>query len=256
MTACAKFWPTTSTASTKTSAHTRQQLLAGSLDQASRADQPARLAGRSRSTKILLELRRDLSIAASGRRSRTTRTGCSRASATRSPRRFRCSTRSSTTRPTRGQPEHGLDRPAAVSGQSSRRFSAAPSQPRAPRTCTTSAAFAIPVAGGFVAYLEPFTRDRPTSSSSHKVVAHRSQARGSCTFENGATADVRRGSSRPIPLPDLIPMIAGAPRDVLDARRTAGLHRGRDRQPRHRSAPTSSTRIGPTSTIRTSSSRG
>lgn len=74
--------------------------------------------------------------------------------------------------------------------------------------------FRYPSRGGFVAFLEPF-RKIADIKLGHKVVCIEPKERV-LHFENGATAayDVLVSS---IPLPELIPMVAGAPRDILDA---------------------------------------
>ena len=74
--------------------------------------------------------------------------------------------------------------------------------------------FRYPTRGGFVAYLEPF-RKIADIKLGHKVVRIDPKAR-QLHFENGATAAYEKLVSS-IPLPELIPMIVGAPRDILDA---------------------------------------
>lgn len=74
--------------------------------------------------------------------------------------------------------------------------------------------FRYPSRGGFVAYLQPF-RDVADIKLNHKVI--RIDPRGKTMhFSNGTTEayDVLVSS---VPLPDLIPMIEGVPRDVVDA---------------------------------------
>jgi len=76
--------------------------------------------------------------------------------------------------------------------------------------------FRYPSHGGFVAYLEPF-RQIADINLGHKVVRIDPKRR-LLEFSNGKTAlyDALVSS---IPLPDLLPMIAGAPRDILEAAR-------------------------------------
>jgi protoporphyrinogen oxidase len=74
--------------------------------------------------------------------------------------------------------------------------------------------FRYPTHGGFVAYLEPF-RKIADIKLGHKVVRIDPKAR-LLHFENGATA-AYEGLVSSIPLPELIPMIVGAPRDIVDA---------------------------------------
>jgi protoporphyrinogen oxidase len=74
--------------------------------------------------------------------------------------------------------------------------------------------FRYPSSGGFVAYLEPF-RKIADIKLGHKVVRIDPKMR-LLHFENGATA-AYEGLVSSIPLPELIPMIVGAPRDILDA---------------------------------------
>jgi protoporphyrinogen oxidase len=74
--------------------------------------------------------------------------------------------------------------------------------------------FRYPTHGGFVAYLEPFTRQTELKVS-HEVTRIDPKAKR-ITFSNGATFDYGHVISS-IPLPDLIPLIAGAPKDVLEA---------------------------------------
>jgi protoporphyrinogen oxidase len=74
--------------------------------------------------------------------------------------------------------------------------------------------FRYPTRGGFVAYLQPLRRIADIKLG-HKVVRLEPKAR-LLHFGNGATAAYDRLVSS-IPLPELIPMIAGAPRDVVDA---------------------------------------
>jgi protoporphyrinogen oxidase len=74
--------------------------------------------------------------------------------------------------------------------------------------------FRYPTRGGFVAYLEPFRRIADIKLG-HKVVCIDPKER-LLHFANGVTAAYGRLVSS-VPLPELIPMIAGAPRDVLEA---------------------------------------
>jgi protoporphyrinogen oxidase len=74
--------------------------------------------------------------------------------------------------------------------------------------------FRYPSRGGFVAYLEPF-RKIADIKLSHKVVRIDPKERV-LHFKNGVTAQYG-GLVSSIPLPELIPMIVGAPRDILDA---------------------------------------
>ena len=74
--------------------------------------------------------------------------------------------------------------------------------------------FRYPSHGGFVSYLEPF-RKIADIKLGHKVVRIDPKER-LLYFENGATA-AYDGLVSSIPLPELIPMIDGAPRDVLEA---------------------------------------
>jgi protoporphyrinogen oxidase len=74
--------------------------------------------------------------------------------------------------------------------------------------------FRYPSRGGFVAYLEPF-RKIADIKLGHKVVRIDPKAR-QLHFANGATAAYEKLVSS-IPLPELVPMIVGAPPDVLDA---------------------------------------
>jgi len=74
--------------------------------------------------------------------------------------------------------------------------------------------FRYPSRGGFVAYLEPF-RKIADIKLGHKVVRIDPKAR-QLHFANGTTAAYEKLVSS-IPLPELVPMIVGAPPDVLDA---------------------------------------
>jgi protoporphyrinogen oxidase len=74
--------------------------------------------------------------------------------------------------------------------------------------------FRYPSRGGFVAYLKPFQKIADIKLG-HKVVRIDPKAR-LLHFENGVTA-AYGGLVSSIPLPELIPMIVGAPRDILEA---------------------------------------
>jgi len=74
--------------------------------------------------------------------------------------------------------------------------------------------FRYPTHGGFVSYLGPFVK-RTQLKLQHEVVQIDPQAR-TVSFANGATANHEHIVSS-IPLPELIPMIKGAPPDVLRA---------------------------------------
>jgi len=74
--------------------------------------------------------------------------------------------------------------------------------------------FRYPSRGGFLAYLQPF-RKLADIRLGHKVVRIDPKLR-LLHFENGVTAGYGDLISS-IPLPELIPMIVGAPRDILDA---------------------------------------
>jgi len=74
--------------------------------------------------------------------------------------------------------------------------------------------FRYPSRGGFVAYLEPF-RKIADIKLGHKVVRIDPKAR-QLHFANGTTAAYEKLVSS-IPLPELVPMIVGAPPDILDA---------------------------------------
>jgi protoporphyrinogen oxidase len=74
--------------------------------------------------------------------------------------------------------------------------------------------FRYPSRGGFLAYLEPF-RKLADIKLGHKVVRIDPKLR-LLHFEKGETAGYG-GLVSSIPLPELIPMIVGAPRDILDA---------------------------------------
>jgi protoporphyrinogen oxidase len=74
--------------------------------------------------------------------------------------------------------------------------------------------FRYPNRGGFVAYLEPF-RKIADIKLGHRVVRIDPRERA-LYFKNGASA-AYDGVVSSIPLPELVPMIAGAPRDVIEA---------------------------------------
>jgi protoporphyrinogen oxidase len=76
------------------------------------------------------------------------------------------------------------------------------------------AGFRYPTRGGFVSYLQPF-RKIADIKLDHRVVKIDLKERV-LHFANGAKADYD-GVVSSIPLPELIPMIAGAPRDVVEA---------------------------------------
>jgi protoporphyrinogen oxidase len=76
------------------------------------------------------------------------------------------------------------------------------------------AGFRYPTRGGFVSYLHPF-RKIADIQLDHRVVKIDPKER-SIYFANGAKADYG-GVVSSIPLPELVPMIAGAPRDVVEA---------------------------------------
>jgi protoporphyrinogen oxidase len=76
--------------------------------------------------------------------------------------------------------------------------------------------FRYPSYGGFVTYLEPFAK-RFDIRLEHKVVALDPRERV-LRFANGKSTGYSQVISS-IPLPELIPLIAGAPREVLDAAR-------------------------------------
>lgn len=74
--------------------------------------------------------------------------------------------------------------------------------------------FRYPTRGGFVAYLEPF-RKIADIKLNHKVVRIDPKVR-QLHFGSGATAAYEKLVSS-IPLPELVPMIVGAPPDILEA---------------------------------------
>lgn len=76
------------------------------------------------------------------------------------------------------------------------------------------AGFRYPTHGGFVSYLHPF-RKIADIQLDHRVVKIDPKERV-IYFANGAKADYD-GVVSSIPLPELVPMIAGAPRDVVEA---------------------------------------
>lgn len=74
--------------------------------------------------------------------------------------------------------------------------------------------FRYPTTGGFVAYLEPF-REIADIRLGHKLTRIDPKAR-TLHFANRTTVEYDRVISS-IPLPELVPMIVGAPRDVVEA---------------------------------------
>lgn len=74
--------------------------------------------------------------------------------------------------------------------------------------------FRYPTEGGFVSYLKPFM-EQTEMFLDHKVVAIDPETKV-VTFENGETEAYDHLISS-IPLPDLIPMVKGAPQEVLEA---------------------------------------
>ena len=74
--------------------------------------------------------------------------------------------------------------------------------------------FRYPTYGGFVAYLEPL-REIADIKLGHKVIRIDPRER-ILHFANGVTAGFDRLVSS-IPLPELVPMIVGAPKDILEA---------------------------------------
>ncbi len=74
--------------------------------------------------------------------------------------------------------------------------------------------FRYPTEGGFISYLKPFMK-KTDLHLDHKVVAVDPVAK-TVRFENGVTEQYGKLISS-IPLPDLIPMVKGAPQHVLDA---------------------------------------
>ena len=89
--------------------------------------------------------------------------------------------------------------------------------------------YRYPTHGGFAAFLARCCASR-TSSSTIELVARRS-ARPRVALRERQDAGYERLVSS-VPLPDLIPMIRGAPRDVLEAAEHARLHDGRAGQSR------------------------
>ena len=94
--------------------------------------------------------------------------------------------------------------------------------------------FRYPTHGGFASYLAPFTRQTELRLG-HEVVRIDPQAR-TLRFANGSDRPDYADLISSIPLPELVPMIEGAPADVRRRRGAARVHRGRDRVPRHRPA--------------------
>jgi protoporphyrinogen oxidase len=76
--------------------------------------------------------------------------------------------------------------------------------------------YRYPTHGGFAAFLARFVRDSEINLN-HEVIRVDPKARV-LQFASGSTQSFARLVSS-IPLPDLVPMIAGAPQDVLDAAR-------------------------------------
>lgn len=74
--------------------------------------------------------------------------------------------------------------------------------------------FRYPTSGGFAAYLEPLKKIADINLG-HKVISIDPKER-SLRFANGVTASYDSLVSS-IPLPELMPMIAGAPKDILEA---------------------------------------
>jgi protoporphyrinogen oxidase len=74
--------------------------------------------------------------------------------------------------------------------------------------------FRYPSHGGFLSYLAPMLRNVPVRLS-HTLTGLDPRA-GTLTFGNGTTVDYDHAISS-IPLPELIPLIAGTPQDVRDA---------------------------------------
>jgi protoporphyrinogen oxidase len=77
--------------------------------------------------------------------------------------------------------------------------------------------FRYPTHGGFVSYLHPFAKANRLALS-HKLVKLDPKKR-SMTFANGATVGYDAVISS-VPLPGLVPMIEGAPKDVVQAAAT------------------------------------
>jgi protoporphyrinogen oxidase len=76
--------------------------------------------------------------------------------------------------------------------------------------------FRYPRSGGFVSFLRPFAAGLDIRLN-HKLVRLDPVAR-TLSFANGATAEYE-GVISSIPLPELVPLIAGAPADVVEAGR-------------------------------------
>jgi protoporphyrinogen oxidase len=74
--------------------------------------------------------------------------------------------------------------------------------------------FRYPVRGGFMTYLEPFAARFPIKLE-HRV-SRIDPASRTISFSNGFGVEYERVISS-IPLPDLVPLIAGAPKAILDA---------------------------------------
>ena len=150
----------------------------------------------------------------------------------------------------RGQHEHRLARAAALPAESRR------GAPRGARAGDGRRPLhrRVPVSdatGASCAYLDRFLEETELHVD-HEVVGV--DPRGSELLRQRLRSEYDRLISS-IPLPELIPMIEGAPAEVLDAAPRACVLDLRDRQSRGRPRRTSSTRTGRTSTTRTSSSR-
>ena len=180
-------------------------------------------------------------------RSTTTRIGWSPATAASSPSCSRCSTRASTTSRSAEQHEHRLARPAHVPAEPGRAAArrAGAVEPRGALHHDTSA---IPREAVSCRTCSTF----PTLADihlEHEVVAVDPRATDACASPTARPRATTRWCRRS-PLPDLIPMIAGAPRDVRRRVAPAGLldlragQRGRRprRSVRRRRSPTSTTR--------------
>jgi len=74
--------------------------------------------------------------------------------------------------------------------------------------------FRYPVRGGFVTFLEPFSRRFPIKLG-HRV-SHIDPKARTVAFSNGNVIEYEKLISS-IPLPEIVPMIAGAPKSVIDA---------------------------------------
>ena len=145
--------------------------------------------------------------------------------------------------------EPRLDRPAAVPGEARGGPARRAACPPTPDVHYISD-FRYPSHGGFVSYLKRFMETADLRLG-HALDAIDPKAK-EVSFANGVTV-AYEGLVSSVPLPDLVPTIEGAPRDVLEAAARLActevviVNLVVDR-------PTSSTRTGPTSTTRTSSS--